>query len=93
MCLGVPGQIVAILDEDNLLASVAVCGIQRQVNVSCVLTDEITVTDLVGLWVLVHVGFAMSIIDEAEAQDTLLALEEMGALANEAQDFAQLGQI
>jgi hydrogenase expression/formation protein HypC len=93
MCLGVPGQIVAILDEDKLLATVAVCGIQRQVNVSCVLTDVIGLSDLLGSWVLVHVGFAMSLIDEAEARDTLLALEEMGVLADEATDFAKLGQI
>ncbi|ADU71937.1 HypC/HybG/HupF family hydrogenase formation chaperone [Pantoea sp. At-9b] len=69
MCIGIPGQIVARLADGN--AKVDVCGVQREVNLTLVGDAA------VGQWVLVHVGFAMSIIDEAEARDTLDALQNM----------------
>ena len=69
MCIGIPGQIVA--READGSARVDVCGVQRDVNLA--LVGEATV----GQWVLVHVGFAMSVIDEAEARDTLDALQNM----------------
>lgn len=68
MCIGIPGQIV---ERQGVEAKVDVCGVQRDVNLT--LVGEATV----GQWVLVHVGFAMSIIDEAEARDTLDALQNM----------------
>ncbi|MGS4817922.1 HypC/HybG/HupF family hydrogenase formation chaperone [Raoultella terrigena] len=74
MCIGVPGQICAI--EGNQ-ARVEVCGIQREVDLTLVgAIDELGQPRL-GQWVLVHVGFAMSIINEAEARDTLAALQNM----------------
>jgi hydrogenase expression/formation protein HypC len=82
MCLGIPGQIVAIDDAAKKLATVSVAGIRRQVNIACIVDDEHPVEDCVGDWVLVHVGFAMARIDEAEAAETLRILIELG----EAQD-------
>ena len=82
MCLGIPGQIVAIDDAAKKLATVSVAGIRRQVNIACIVDDEHPVEDCVGDWVLVHVGFAMARIDEAEAAETLRILTELG----EAQD-------
>jgi hydrogenase expression/formation protein HypC len=74
MCIGVPGQISAI---NGLQAKVDVCGIERDVDLTLVgVTDEQGQSRL-GQWVLVHVGFAMSVIDEAEARDTLAALQNM----------------
>ena len=73
MCLAIPGQIVAIADELNGLATVDVVGVRRTVNVG--LLDAAQAGD----WVLIHVGFALSRIDEAEAAATLALLQEMGA--------------
>lgn len=74
MCLGIPGQIVELLDGGEDLATVDVSGVRRVVNVG-LLTDEELAT---GDWVLVHVGFAMSKIDEHEAEAALAALRTMG---------------
>jgi hydrogenase expression/formation protein HypC len=74
MCIGVPGQ---IRDIDGNHAKVDVCGILRDVDLTLVgAVDENGVSRL-GQWVLVHVGFAMSVINEAEARDTLAALQNM----------------
>ena len=73
MCLAIPGQIVQVVDEANRLAKVEVAGVHRNVNIG--LFDEAGPGD----WVLIHVGFAISVIDEAEARATLDLLEEMGA--------------
>ncbi|HHF0165331.1 TPA: hydrogenase maturation factor HybG [Haemophilus influenzae] len=92
MCLGVPGQIVKI-DENYLqLATVDVCGVQREVNISLVCTGNLA--DLLGKWVLVHVGFAMSVIDEDEdeAKKTQEALLAMSQLEHEVGDFLGLNQ-
>lgn len=83
MCLGVPGQIVEIIDADQLIAKVDVAGIQRPVNIACVVDDEHTADQCIGDWVLVHVGFAMSRIDENEATRTLEILDELGELQEE----------
>jgi hydrogenase expression/formation protein HypC len=76
MCLGIPGRIVEILDEDLMLAKASVGGVKRNINISLVHHDGERVE--VGDWVLIHVGFAMSKLDEAEARSTLQALEEIG---------------
>ncbi len=76
MCLGIPGRIVEILDEDLTLAKAEVGGVRRNINIGLVHYDEEKVA--VGDWVLIHVGFAMSKLDEAEAHSTLQALEEIG---------------
>src|SRR4051794_20266683 len=73
MCLAIPGQIVEIVDHELSLAKVEVAGVRRTVNVG--LFDDVGVGD----WVLVHVGFAISVIDEEEAAATLALLQEMGA--------------
>ncbi len=78
MCLGIPGQIVEITDAEKKLALVDVSGVKRQVNLACIVNEEHNVASCVGDWVLVHVGFAMSRIDEAEAQKTLDLLIELG---------------
>jgi hydrogenase expression/formation protein HypC len=72
MCLGIPGEIVRITDTETNLATVDVGGVRRVVNIG--LLDDVVPGD----WVLVHVGFAMSRIDEAEAQATLALLEGLG---------------
>jgi hydrogenase expression/formation protein HypC len=73
MCLAIPGQIVEIVDEPNRLAKVEVAGVRRNVNVG--LLDGVGPGD----WVLIHVGFAISQIDEDEARATRELLEQMGA--------------
>lgn len=77
MCLAIPGRVVELLDEGKQLARVEVGGVRRNVNVSLVSDDDQQVE--IGDWVLIHVGFALSRIDEAEARRTLQALEEIGA--------------
>jgi hydrogenase expression/formation protein HypC len=77
VCLAIPGQIVEITDEVNRLASVDVVGVRRTVNVGLLDVDGDGVQ--VGDWVLIHVGFALSRVDEEEAAATLRLLEEMGA--------------
>ncbi len=88
MCLGIPGRIVAISDADALMATVDVSGVRRDVDVTCVATPGAPLTDLLGRWTLVHVGFAMSLIDEAEAQATLAILAEIGEAETEIAAFA-----
>ena len=78
MCLGIPGCIVSIDDADNMIATVDICGVRRQINISCIIEDDHPVQSCVGDWVLVHVGFAMSRIDAGEAAETLRILSELG---------------
>ena len=83
MCLGIPGQIVAISDPANALGIVDVAGVRREINLVCVVDDAHPIETCVGDWVLVHVGFAMSRLDEAEAARTLRILEELGEVRQE----------
>jgi hydrogenase expression/formation protein HypC len=76
MCLAIPGRIVEIAEGDLQLAKAEVSGVRRTINIG--LVDEVDDRVKVGDWVLIHVGFAMSRIDEAEAHSTLRALEEIG---------------
>ncbi|MGV6819571.1 MAG: HypC/HybG/HupF family hydrogenase formation chaperone [Parvularcula sp.] len=78
MCLGIPGQIISISDTDRKLAIVEVSGVRREINVACILQDAGDIEELVGAWALVHVGFAMSRIDEEEAAKTLDILTQLG---------------
>lgn len=91
MCLGIPGQIVSVKDAEHQLAVVDVSGIQRDVNMACVLTDGRTIEDCIGDWVLVHVGFAMSRIDEQEAAETLKILEKLGEVEEELEAMRTTG--
>jgi hydrogenase expression/formation protein HypC len=77
MCLAIPGEVLEIVDEHNRLATVQVAGVRRTVNVG--LLDAGAASVRPGDWVLIHVGFALSQIDEREARATLALLEEMGA--------------
>jgi hydrogenase expression/formation protein HypC len=77
MCLAIPGQILDMVDEANRLAKVDVAGVQRTINVGLLDAEPGGVSP--GDWVLIHVGFAMSKIDEEEAIATRRLLEEMGA--------------
>ena len=72
MCLAIPGRVVEIADEGNQLAKVDVSGVLRNVNVG--LLDDVGPDN----WMLIHVGFALSKVDEQEAQATLALLQEMG---------------
>ena len=78
MCLGIPGRIVNITSEANKLATVEVLGVRREINIACIVNAEHPVASCVGDWVLVHVGFAMSRIDEKEARLTLEVLHMLG---------------
>ena len=75
MCLAIPGQVIAIVDEPNHLAKVEVAGVQRNVNIGLLESEGVEPGD----WVLIHVGFAISKVDEEEARATRLLLEQMGA--------------
>ncbi|MCW3006471.1 MAG: hydrogenase assembly chaperone hypC/hupF [Solirubrobacterales bacterium] len=77
MCLAIPGQVLEYVDEDNRLARVDVAGVHRTINVALLDADGVSVA--VGDWVLIHVGFALSKVDEAEAEATLSLLRSMGA--------------
>ena len=76
MCLAIPGQIVEMVDENHRLAMVDVGGVRRTVNVGLLDLDGGGVG--AGDWVLIHVGFAISQVDEEEAQATRGLLERMG---------------
>lgn len=73
MCLGIPGQIVEFVDPTHHIAKVDVSGVKRNINVG-LLAGEADVGD----WVLIHVGFALSQIDEEEARATRDFLEQLG---------------
>jgi hydrogenase expression/formation protein HypC len=81
MCLAIPGKIVEIVDVENQIAKVEVGGVRRNINIG--MLDDTRVGD----YVLIHVGFAMSKIDEHEAKETLRVLQEMGAYEPELDDF------
>ena len=83
MCLGVPGQIIEIVDPELLIAVADVAGVRRKVNITCIVNDDHSAEDCIGDWVLIHVGFAMARIDEAEAAETLKVLTAMGELQAE----------
>ncbi len=74
MCLAIPGQVVEMNPEQPLLVKVDVAGVRRNVNVGLLEDGDLALGD----WVLIHVGFALSKIGEAEAQDQLRMLRAMG---------------
>ncbi len=77
MCLGIPGQIIEIVDLEEHLARVDVNGVRRMISVR-LLEDDLPAA---GDWVLVHVGFALAKIDEIEALLTLEALQKLSDAA------------
>ncbi|UTW11621.1 HypC/HybG/HupF family hydrogenase formation chaperone [Marinobacterium rhizophilum] len=70
MCLAVPACILSISDARHCLAIADSGGVQRQIDLSCV-TGDIAAEDLIGRWVLVHVGVALAVISDEEAQASL----------------------
>jgi hydrogenase expression/formation protein HypC len=88
VCLAIPGQVVEIAEPTNRIAKVEVAGVRRNVNVG--LLDGDGDGPQPGDWVLIHVGFAISRVDEEEAQATLRLLEHMGAEYE--QELVELGQ-
>ncbi len=84
MCLGIPGRVEEFVTDDRHIARVDVSGVRRKVNVALLLPDGLEVDD----WVLIHVGFALSKIDEEEAAETWAFLESLGGeLDQELEDF------
>jgi hydrogenase expression/formation protein HypC len=78
MCLAIPGQVIEFVDEANRLAKVDVAGVRRIVNVGLLDADDDGGAQP-GDWVLIHVGFALSKVDEEEAHATLELLRGMGS--------------
>jgi hydrogenase expression/formation protein HypC len=74
MCLAIPGQVIEMHADQPALAKVEVGGVRRNVNIG-LLEDQVLAP---GDWILIHVGFALSKIGEAEAQDQLRMLRAMG---------------
>jgi hydrogenase expression/formation protein HypC len=83
MCLAIPGKIVEIVDDANRIVKVEVGGVRRNVNVGLLDPREAEI----GAYVLIHVGFAMSRIDENEAEETLRLLRELGSYEEEMNQF------
>jgi len=83
MCLAIPGKIVEIIDVENRIAKVEVGGVKRNINIGMLADDETHIGD----YVLIHVGFAMSKVDEKEAEETLRVLKELGEYQNEFDQF------
>jgi hydrogenase expression/formation protein HypC len=77
VCLAIPGRVIEIVDEDHRLALVDVAGVRRNVNIGLLDADGVSAQP--GDWVLIHVGFALSLVDQAEAEATLKMLQGMGA--------------
>ena len=78
MCLAIPGRVLEMVDPANHIAKVDVVGVRRKINVGLLADGEGDGTQP-GDWVLIHVGFALSKIDEEEAHATLRLLQRMGA--------------
>lgn len=74
MCLGIPGEVIEILTDRPDLARVDVSGVKRAINIGLLAEDPVVPGD----WVLIHVGFALSKIDEDEARAALEFLESIG---------------
>src|SRR5580698_4908796 len=74
VCLGIPGEVVEIVDPVRHLAKVNVAGVRRNINIGLLEGERLEPGD----WVLIHVGFAMSKIDEKEAALALASLQLMG---------------
>ncbi|WP_238365345.1 HypC/HybG/HupF family hydrogenase formation chaperone [Mesobacterium pallidum] len=87
MCLGIPGQIVEITDAACQLGMADVSGVRREVSLACVADRPLD--QLIGEWALIHVGFAMALIDADEAAETLAALEGLGEAQETLEQMAE----
>ncbi len=77
MCLGVPAKIIAINDQENGLALAETSGVQREINIAMLAVQGQDIKALIGQCVVLHVGFAMALIDEEEALSTLALLQQI----------------
>jgi hydrogenase expression/formation protein HypC len=89
MCLGIPGEIVNIMSDRVDLAMVDVCGVKRAINIGLLADDP----PVPGDWILIHVGFALSKIDETEAAAALEFLESIGQAYADEMAALQASQI
>ncbi len=92
MCLGIPGRIVEITDRERNLGLADVNGVKRKVNLTCIIGEDHPIDACVGDWVLIHVGFAMSRIDEREAAATLKTLLDLGEVQEQLAAMANSGR-
>ena len=74
MCLGIPGEVIALDADGGDLATVDVSGVRRKINIGLIADEPLAPGD----WILIHVGFALAKIDEKEAADALEFLESIG---------------
>ena len=74
MCLGIPGEVVELMDDRPDLAKVDVSGVRRAINIGLLSDEKVEPGD----WVLIHVGFALSKIDEDEAKAAMDFLTGIG---------------
>ena len=78
MCLGIPGKIIEIYEQAGLkMGRVDFGGVVKEACLAYVPDAQI------GDYTIIHVGFALNVIDEAEAQKTLELFEQIGMLADE----------
>ena len=89
MCLGIPGQIIEIVDETFQIAKVEVSGVKRGVSIALLSSEGVAPGD----WVLIHVDFAMSKINESEAEATFKALQGMDQVYTDELKMLQESQI
>ena len=89
MCLGIPGEIVEFMGDRPDLAKVDVSGVRRAINIGLLSDDPVGPGD----WILIHVGFALSKIDEAEAQASMEFLESIGKAYDDELAALQASQI
>ena len=83
MCLGVPAEIVAFDEAESGRAKVSLSGVERMISTDWLMDEDVKIGD----WVLVHVGFAMSKIDAAEAATTLDQIKKLGQFESELEQF------
>ena len=83
MCLAIPGKIVEIVDIENRIAKIEVGGVRRNINIGMLPENDTHIGD----YVLIHVGFAMSKVDEHEAEETVRLLKELGEYQSEFEQF------
>jgi hydrogenase expression/formation protein HypC len=81
MCLGIPAQITGIVDAENMVGRAEVAGVSRAVNLALVVDEAGGLAALEGCWVLVHVGFAMALLDAGEARRTLALIDALGQMS------------
>jgi hydrogenase expression/formation protein HypC len=89
MCLGIPGEVVELNDDNPHLAKVEITGVRRTINIGLLEDEHLRLGD----WVLIHVGFAMSKIDEDEAARALDGLRLMGQAYTDEIDAVRSSQI